>query len=624
MEQRSRGLSSACLAPQWSPYEPSLPVKKLLPPIASLCLAAVSAAAAPIWPVSEAGRARELEGQWNALANPQPLLEARCVLRFALEAAGAGWHPERVGAALALARSMQDADPGSPTCGAFRRFGEPRFSDPLQAELAVEPAALLRLRCAGGLAPADQRVLDVLLETAEAAVRRDEVTPFDTSLFLLKTWNLIGTGEALSRAATARDGYRQLEEWMRYTVLNGIAEYGSPEGYSTDLDALALIARYSSNPASRDLAAASLRYLWADLAANWWTAGARMAGASSHRPGTLRGRSDLSAHVWAAGWLQSRPRLSDDGWLPGPHANLAVMLEACGWAPADEIPGNIVAHVPRTVVQRWSYTPLEERATHYVGRHVTLAASAASRADDDQALVANLGDSPGISPVTVFMASLPDGPHPRPAMATVQRGPDVLQLLSDDPQGRAPSGETPAFLRTCITLPAQAEFWCGKERIAPAPPGTSIPLAPGQPLFIRVGDAAVGVRILLALGADGMPAPVVLAAGPASTGRVVSIIHAAHAPSGRGAAVVWLRAAEALDSAGFAAFRAGFSRAAVSMSLRGFELRVSAEGLQAHLGIDADIRSGRPIELSGLEASALLSVNGEDVGEDILNDYAAR
>ena len=52
-----------------------------------------------------------------------------------------------------------------------------------------------------------------------------------------------------------------------------IGEYGAVTYYGVDLDSLALIARFAQRPAGRAQAMTAIRYLWTDIAANWWTPG---------------------------------------------------------------------------------------------------------------------------------------------------------------------------------------------------------------------------------------------------------------------------------------------------------------------------------------------------------------
>ena len=85
--------------------------------VASLLAAAP---ARPAWNGDPALAPAELERQWRVVANPDQPTGIRGILRFAVEAAGIGWEPNRVTAALARARSCQDLAAGSLTRGNFK------------------------------------------------------------------------------------------------------------------------------------------------------------------------------------------------------------------------------------------------------------------------------------------------------------------------------------------------------------------------------------------------------------------------------------------------------------------------------------------------------------------------
>src|SRR5438045_6705728 len=102
--------------------------------------------AAPPWPADPAQAAEELEAEWTLLATPDVSVSIRGVLRFALEAAGQHWHPERVEAALRRARAMQDQDRESETFGNFKlRSDHERVFDRNAVEFVMEHAGLLGL-----------------------------------------------------------------------------------------------------------------------------------------------------------------------------------------------------------------------------------------------------------------------------------------------------------------------------------------------------------------------------------------------------------------------------------------------------------------------------------------------
>jgi hypothetical protein len=438
----------------------------------SLVLGAASAVSAPpAWTGEPGPGAKALEQMWAVAGDPTRAVGIRGLFRFALEANGLGWHPERVEAALARARAMQDLDPASKTFGNFKwSSGQNGVVDLNAVEFSAQLMGFIRLRQAERLTPAARASLDAMMTDAIAGLRSHAVRIDYTNIFVMKAWGLIALGEALGRAEVASDGYRRFDEWMAWTAKHGIGEYGAVVYYGIDLDSLALIARFAGRAEARAQAERAIRHVWTDLAANWWAPGDRMGGTNARTYDYLFGKGYTEAHTWTAGWLRTRPELEGAGWLGGVQPDLSTFRDAVMWRPAAEWTEAIRAEVPRTVVQQWGEQP-EHRAVNWIGRRVSLATSGAARSRDERTLVANLGDSPAMPQLTMFMEGRGDpyglkklvggkALHFVPFIATVQRGPEVLQVLSDDPLKTDPRNKAGdlVYFATQFTVPAAADL----------------------------------------------------------------------------------------------------------------------------------------------------------------------
>lgn len=579
--------------------------------------------------------ADELEAQWSQVANPT-VLPIRGTVHFALEAAGIGWHPERALVALRRAREMQDLDRHSRTYGNFKwRSDQSRVFDPNAVEFAMQMLGLLRLRYDAQLDAEGRTLLDELMSTAIEGMRAHRVKLEYTNIFVMKSWNLIAAGESLGRPDVAAEGYRMFDEWLRFTAEHGIVEYDAVTYYGIDLDSLALIAKFAGRADARQKALVAIRYVWTDIAANWWAPGDRLGSANSRSYDYLFGHGYLEAHTWTAGWLRTRPELEAANWLPGAHDNQVVLRTAATFVPPREWTDSIRAEVPRTVVQRWG-EGAEHRAANWVGRAAGIASSGASHGSDERTLVADLGDSPNVPQLTVFMdgrgdpfgtkktanaAAQAKALHLTPFVATVQRGSEVLQVLSDEPLGpksKYKAGELSCFL-THLTIPTAAEIWLGDRPVplTSAAERTEVPL--GTPIYVRIGRGAIAARFLAATAVDGKPAPVELFTDdPAAPARRITVTHSSKEPSGRATVVVYLRAIDGLDDAGFAAFRAAFARTAATASIAGATVSADVAGQKGSMRIEADVVTGERRVLQGGEPDALLSVNGRDVGRAVM------
>jgi hypothetical protein len=617
--------------------------------------AAATTAATPNWTGDPAAGTGELEQMWqiirDAKADPAGArpVSLRGIFRFALEAAGlppAGWHPERVEAALELTRTMQDSDPASPTRGNFRwGSNQDKIHDLNAAEFAAQLMGFLHHNYADRLTPRARALLDEQMTGALHALAARKVRIEYTNIYVMKCWGLVALGEALGRADAADDGYRRFDQWLAHTARNGIAEYDTPTYYGVVLDSLQMLARHAGRQAAREKAAKAIRYLWADAAANWWKPGDRLAGANARSYDYTHAHGYFELHTWPSGWLRRRPQIEGAGWPPGPRANLSAMLDAvCLPAPAALVQP-LLDEIPRTVVQRWGEGP-GRIATDYIGRRVSLGTSGHENGRDDRNLVINLGDSPAIPQMILFMdgrgdpygtkktanaAAQAKALHLVPFVATVQRGPEALQLLSADPLGPGSPNrrDTLRCFLTHLTIPAAATIWIDGVRVEPGTPKEPLllDLKPGTVVSARLGDAIAALRLLHADVTPGetwtRPQIRLIEDKKGDETRRLTIVHDRNAPRGRATIVAWLRVAEGLDDAGFARFRRDFAAAAAAVARDGGTFRAAAAGLAGELRIEADVVKRARHILAGAEPRpALLTVNGREVGREILGEFA--
>jgi hypothetical protein len=594
-----------------------------------LVCATTSGSAVPqTWTADRTAGLKDLEDMWTVVSDPSRTMGVRGLFRFAVEATGLGWHPERVevgvgtGARDARSRSgEQDARKFQVEQWPQRRRGSQRRG------ICIAAHGLHAARQSAQLSAEGPALLDAMMTDAIDGLRSHVVKIDYTNIFVMKAWGLIAIGEALGRADVAADGYRRFDAWMEFTARHGIGEYGAVVYYGIDLDSLALIARFAGRAEARAKAERAIRYVWTDLAANWWAPGDRMGGTNARTYDYIYGHGYTEAHTWTAGWLRERPELEGAGWVTGVALQSdSTFREAVMWPPPAEWTEPIRAQVPRTVVQRWGEQP-EQRAVNWIGRHVSLASSGMARSRDERTLVANLGDSPAVPQLTLFMEGRRDpygykkqvggkALHLMPFIATVQRGPEVLQVLSDNPlksDSRNKPGDLVNFV-THFTVPAVAEVWSGDARVEPGSVARPTRLAPGAPVYVRLGDAVIGLRWLVATTTTGEPAALEFIEDAAGgVARRLTLTHSATEPQGRATLAVWLRAAEGLDAAGFAAWRKMFSTTPAQAKISGDVVVAEVVGAAGALRIEADVLRSERRVLAGGEPAALLSVNGREV-----------
>lgn len=597
------------------------------------------------WTCDKADAHRSLADQWgkfqdikdHAPSDENRGVSIRGVLRFALEATTVDWQPDYVAEALAYARSMQDLDPKSRTFGNFKWVSNADMVRDWNAvEFAVQILGLLHKKHADKLAPESRRLAEEMMLSAIPALENHKVKIDYTNIWIKKAWCLIAIGECLDKKELADEGYRRLGDWIRHIEKTGITEFGAVTYYGTDLDTLGMIHKHAARAEGRAQALAAIQYIWTDATANWWAPGDRIGGANSRSYNFLWGHGYFQAHTWTAGWLRKMPELERPGWLPGERDSLVAFLSAGSTLPKKDWVTPELVQIPRTVVQRCGPEP-EDIAVNWTGRRVNLASAGRERGGDDRMLSANLGDSPDIPQLSLFMDGRGDpfgtkktknaagqakALHLVPFVASVQRGPEVLQLLSHEPLGpktRHKPGELSCF-QTHLVLPAGAEVWIGDKIAKPGSPRNPAAIPNNTPIYIKMGDAVVAMRIIYSdIVGKQAPAPAYyIRDNSKAVANRITIIHDSTEPKGRATAAVWLRAAEGLDADGFKTFRGDFASARAGVSFDGVNFQSEVAGLNGPMRIEADVVKKIRRKLEGGEPRpALLSINGSEVGKQI-------
>jgi hypothetical protein len=442
-------------------------------------------------------------------------------------------------------------------------------------------------------------------------------------------WNLVAMGESMGNTELAQEGCRAFDEWLAYTWKNGIAEYVSTTYYGVDAECLALLARHAKNEDVRTKADAALRYLWTDIAANWFEPCQRLGGAHSRDYDYLTGHGMLDRSMRLAGWMPDAPQ--------------GVIEDLTKWTPPAEIRAQFAQMLPRTICQRFGARAWET-AVHYMGRKFCIGAAGMCKGPEDKAFTINFAGGPKMVMCNFVMDGRGDpygvnkavtggghmkSHHLTPFLTSVQRGPEVLLLASDNSKTKK-SGSVEWALTTLsshVVFPIEAQVWLGEKAAGTAGQASSgttgdVALPAEEAIFLRWEDVAAGVRFVVALDTAGKRAPVRwVNDGAKQKAARLTCVHAEKQPEGRGTVAIWARVGEGLDDAGFAQFRRSFAQAAATVTSEGERFDITVAGTQGPLRLLADVAKGERLAREGGEAIAddcLLSVNGKEYGREIL------
>ena len=574
------------------------------------------------------------EPLWRSCTQPKPpdKLSARALFAYALVLAEARQHPERLERLFDLAAQMQDRDRASRQFGNFRWYwSDEKVADANAVDFCMRGGSLLWIKHRDFMPASARARLRELLDLSVEGSMRHHVPPSYSNISLMNAGNLILLGETLGDTNAASEGYARLDDFVRYTWENGIHEFVSPTYTGVDLDGLVMIETFGQRESGRTQARALLELFWTDIAANWFPAAQKLAGAHSRTYDYLRGLGYLDVQLRLNGWI--------DGPLP---RDVDVIYGAqARWHPAESLRA-LSQQFPRLVRQIWGSERTQAR-THLLLHDVTLSTIASSYGGRmDMPLTV---DFPGERTATrgYFIADgradpygknkIAAGPHQKafhldPLWTAAQQRRDALGLVVYRAKDIPTNATT---LASHFVLPLSAdEIWVGDRRVTFNDANLSrVPVKAGEVVAVRVGGGVFGLRVPWSRGLDGTAAPAALVFDGNKFGAVRFTVE--HSPAGRlpvaadleaatpvGVAL-WARVESGLtNDAAFRDWRREFAQAHGSAEVGADSIHLRAAGVDGAVALRAAKPWSRGEAIEPSPTRAVLEINGRDVGRETL------
>ncbi len=606
---------------------------------ASATTIALGAAASPPAPLPDRQEviryaATSAEGFAKKAGTPVASTTSRDAYTCSLALAEAKAHPEWIELLLRLGASMQDRDPKDKGYGNFRwNWGQPAPDDMNAVEFCMQGGTLLWLRHRDELPEAARTILRETMEFAAEGCLRHKVRPSYSNISLMNASNLILLGEALDKPTVADEGYTRLATIVRWTADNGISEYDSPTYYGVDVDDLGIVETFCKRDEGRRQARAMLDLFWTDIALNFFPPSQRLAGPRSRDYDYLRGHGILENQLWINGWISGKIRGSFGILFPAIYR----------WQPPARLFEMSQTRFPRLVRQAWGNEKNQSR-THYLAEDVTLGCAGANYHNMDLPLTVDLPgdiDMPRCyfipdarhDPYGKIKIKEGKGPHSktlhlRPFWTAAQRRADALGLVLYRDEDMTKEATT---LESHFVMPRAVDgFWVGDRQVkfegqTPA----TFPVKIGEPVVLRKGTAAVGLRVTWSQGVAGKDAPAALVYDGNEFGVVrLTVTHydgkeATPSVVGAGAAL-WVRVGSGLRTdAAFDAWRKAFAAAKADGAVASGKVGLKAGGLDGPLAIEVEYPAPKSATVDPPLSRAVLELDGEDIGAKILADLDA-
>lgn len=421
-----------------------------------------AAFAAERWAPSQAQSAAletTADAQWRRIfvdGKPRARTDWSALASFVLNGLAANHRPERVAAAIATLAALQDTNAASPTFGNVHWYvGDDKLVDRNGVEFTTRHLSIAWLLFADRMTPEQREPMRKLLDLARIGISRHQVSISYTNIFLMKAWNLIALGQIFADADAIARGTGMLNEWLARVRAVGIEEYLSTGYYAVDIENLGLVENLAHDAAARGLARQGLDIIWGEIARHWYAPGQRLGGPHSRTYDRLYSRGDVYPFVARAGWLGEAARANVD-----PYRVLAF------GAPSPEATAWVTAPLPR--FER-GQAGENRRHASYHGKSLYIGSAEASYGYEDSPLTAILGAGFDMPTISFAMDGRRDffgrdriveagsghskALHLRPAIASAQRGTEVLMLGAA--RNARPEDNS---MSSTLVLPADAEF----------------------------------------------------------------------------------------------------------------------------------------------------------------------
>lgn len=575
------------------------------------------------------------DGVWRDATKLLPKWSSRDLFIAALTYCEAHTNLNRLEKFFDIASSIQDRNPTNKTYGNFLWDSHtPTIIDKNAVDFCMQAAAPIWILHRDEIPPAARAKLKELVEIGVAGLKVHRVNDDYTNIGLMNAGNLILLGESLEKPEFATEGAKRLDAFIAAMRRGGTHEYNSPTYYGVDLDDLVLLEALTKNEKVRAVARELLEYFWTDIALNWFAPAQKLGGARSRDYDYLRGIGGLDQQLMANGWLATNAANRINNIFP-------AFIQ---WRPPASLRELAMQKVPRVVEQIWGPNTNQSRVNLICPDIALSTASGGYGGWMDIPLSVDFAGE-RTEPRGYF---IPDGRHDpygkvkimersghtktlhlSPWWGAIQRHADALGVVAYRPADVATNMVT--SLESHFVLPLKNDgVWIGEKKIeVTGKEPFSHDISASEPLVLRRGTAAVGIRIPWARDIDGKAAVAKFVFDKNDFGVArVTVDHgkdltalASNTPPG---AAFWIRIGSGLKTdADFESWRKSFASAdtAVKPTQGGFV--ITAIGIDGPMQIIGSVPfKNYDATIKPTPARDYLSIDGDDLGKKILNRIA--
>ncbi len=531
-----------------------------------------------------------------------------------------GIFDERIEKFLSLAEKKQDRNPDSPTYGNLTYYlDSDKIVDLNSVEFCMRDGLLIWIRHRDRLSLKVKEILKRLLSYGIEGIKRHNVKVYYTNIFLLKTWNLIGSGESFGQQDIAEEGYKQLDNWIEWTEKNGIREYSSPNYYHVDITGLGLIYNYTKNTEAKKDAEKCLKLFWTDLGANFFRAAGRIGGPRSRDYDYIYGKNGVDSLLKYYNWIKK-----ENGYIPD------YLVALSEWKPPESIK-RLNRTYPR-FIERKIAPPEGEWACHYTGRKISIGCHSFAYSPLDKVLAFFFADEKIPNGYVVFDGrNDPYGKKPEknpwsgnehrvhlhlvPFITAYQNKNEIVMysmMKASDPTLPRIAPNLSGFYTHFVFPKAEVYIDGKKVRFSK---GEKISLRINEPVVIKRGSVAVGIKIFHASNMQKVePQMFLVDDGLYGVARITVVHSDTKVDDGKADIGFYMVAAENVKNAEIFSERVKRKRFHLVYQSDTVEIVERSKKMKTVLRFNPE--KGEKIVQKKIDA--VLSINGKDIGRKIL------
>lgn len=415
---------------------------------------------------------------------------------------------------ITRAFSQQQMDTAAVDFGTFPwQEGHTEIQDANAIDFTMRPLAAIFALYSDQLSPTFKSGALPHLKAGIEALKRHQVTPSYTNIYVMNLVSLIVLGETLGDSSAISKGASNLNTWAKLLATSGLGEYDSPTYSAVQLATLHYGYNLIKDQGMHEIFKRALDLTWLDVAANFFPGTGTLSGSHSRDYDFLFGKGLLDRYYYLEGMI---PVMGGGGELSDLVS--VAMGELEGNYRPPEAPIRLARGGERLIRSRYGSLTGQERY-NFVTPDFAIGSSGSGYGPQDKQVSVQFASVKSMFPNVAVWFDRFDSPygkfkspdksghlkptHMQNLIASVQERGSLLLLL-DGALGLSESGISSLATDVIIPMNPDTAMMDGVAvSLANGGNVLDIPVPVNAVFGFREGSAALGIRVFYAEGCRG-------------------------------------------------------------------------------------------------------------------------